>query len=55
MRLMLYFDGRYPPGPQLVESDGLVLAQIDTSHVRSKKAPFLDFMRLPTPCGSTNC
>jgi hypothetical protein len=48
--------GGYPPGPQLVESDGLALAQIDTSHVRSKKAPrFLDFMRLLAPCGGTNC
>lgn len=48
--------GGYPPGPQLVESDGLALAQIDTSQVRAKKAPrFLDFVRLLTSCGGSNC
>ena len=48
--------GGYPPGPQAVEDEGLVLTQIDTRFVRSKKVPrFLDFKRLLDPCGATNC
>ncbi|UWU68212.1 nitrilase-related carbon-nitrogen hydrolase [Bradyrhizobium sp. NC92] len=48
--------GGYPSGPQLVEGDGAAMAQIDTKHVRSKKAPrFLDFSKLLTPCGGNNC
>jgi hypothetical protein len=48
--------GGYPPGKQLVEAEGLALAEINTKYIRSKKeSRFLDFQELLKPCGVHNC
>ena len=48
--------GGYKANPSFKEADGMVVMQMNTADVRSKKEPrFLDFLPLVQPCSGGNC
>jgi hypothetical protein len=48
--------GGYRANPSYLEDEGLVLMQIDTSHVRPKKETrFFEFRPLLQPCDTSRC